>query len=263
MSEKNKHENEKTFDPVAFEAFVRTWVKVSLKEVLNLKTVPPSFDVLKKVMGRGIFDVLKVEDGNSLKKCLCEKDPHTEDCLSWHHLSVKILDSEGNNRWVHSLWLNPVEVLPIEKVSIETPAETEKTSVIENISAGVAEVKVSESTSVTIKNPEIIFPKAVQENVKKNYCWVSFSQSAELKIVDIEEVCNPEFLFDEDAQEWIFYELTGKVGEIVPLDSKDYLNGFEAVIEGNRNILLSVIVSSIEISKKRLKQAIIEGIEKI
>ncbi|MDD5463845.1 MAG: hypothetical protein PHP62_01750 [Candidatus Moranbacteria bacterium] len=263
MSDKHKNENEKVFNPVVFEALVRTWVKVSLKEVLNLKTVPPSFDVLKKVMGRGIFDVLKVEDGNSLKKCLCEKEPHTEDCLSWHHLSVKILDSEGNNRWVHSLWLNPVEVLPIEKVSIETPAETEKTLVIKNISKGVMEVKATEKTSVIIKDPSVIFAKAEKKIATKKYFWISASKDAVLKVVDIVEINNADIVIDEVNQEWFSFEMIGKIGECVSLVGDDFLNGFEAVVEINEDTLSKIMIAFARLSEKCLKQAIIEGIEKI
>lgn len=247
MREKDKKE----FNPVEFEKFVRTWAKVKMKKDLNCKPLPSGFVKFKKEFDDDVMDVLDFKTGISIKQCFCGKNPHTEDCLTWPHVTLTLLDPNFQQVCIHSLWLEPVEFNEdVKTQSME----------IEEISPGITSV-ISNDITTIMKDPRIIFANPAETFVREKYVWISVTKNAGLQILDIDEICNSDFVFDEKAQEWLFNNLAGRIGEIVPVDGNNQSNGFEVVMRGEKDSLLSLFHFFGEISKRTLKNSIKDRID--
>ncbi|HBU11108.1 MAG: hypothetical protein US57_C0026G0004 [Candidatus Moranbacteria bacterium GW2011_GWC2_37_73] len=275
---KDRHEHRGPFDPVAFEVFVRTWKTVKLKKELNLKTIPPSFRDFIILLDDEIFEVLDVKKGNSVTLCLCGKVPHTEDCLTWPHLSVVIEDLEGNIRPIHSLWLEPVEFLPDEKnsvgsVVIQNPAETEKSGIAEEV---VAQEIISENVlggdahlaeDIVEGIPEQVMENMAQaflENFSKvdrmEFMVVYLNKEGTLLVRPIDEFPCDDFISDYKTGQWLFGDLEGAFGELVFLEKDCPSKGFIMVIESKNAQLQKMATNLYYCSRAIFSEQIIQSI---
>jgi hypothetical protein len=201
MSEKKQ----KVFNPEEFEKFVRTWTKVRMKKDLSFKPLPSGFIKFRRDFDDDVMDVIDFKTGISIKQCFCGKNPHTEDCLTWPHLTLTSLDPNFQEVCIHSLWLEPVEFYKEEQVQIQEMK-------IEEIATGVTEV-VSKNIITIVKNPEKIFAEKSKDDNEKKYAFVLF-RDGELIIEDANNSQSKDFIFDQSSGQWILGDAVTDIGVV-------------------------------------------------
>ncbi len=245
---KDKHKQGKLFDAKLFENYVRTWKSVKLKKELKLKTVPPSFRDFVEWLDDGIFEVLDVKQGNTINLCLCKQDPHTEDCLTWPHLSVIVEDLEGNIRPIHSLWLEPVEFLsPMEKVK-------ELIEIVESMPEDLTDIK-EELQNKPGEEPLI---EIAQEQINKKYSFVVLLADGTVVVEDPENSVNPDFAFDSKTGQWLFTDCVEEEGALRHFKNS---TAVAMVIEADSDQLRLLVQTFLEILSDAVGEKILKALK--
>ena len=241
MAMEKKHM--KPFDAENFKSYVRTWTKVRMKKELKCWPLPPGFVQFRKLLDDEVFDVLEIHDGVCLTRCLCGQVPHTDECLTWPHLTVTILDPEEEPRRIHSFWLEPVEFLP--------KAETLNVKVEKD-----AELEINTEQSVEIIQE--LLPE-LSEKMKLNFSILNFTIDG-IEILDAETFANKnsDFMIDLETGHWILGEKEYVAGSIVKTSG----NSAILVLEGDVEFLSDWAIEYVRQVKCEWKSETVKSVTK-
>lgn len=225
---------------------VRRWVKVQLKKRMTYGLLPRLQELLEKY-DDAIFEVFEIGK-DAMKVCACKKtdNKHAPDCVSNPHLMVHVFDPNDNNKIleIRSMFLEPVELSQLVKSQVEKTEDIVKAGeVLEKLAVGIVETK--------------------KDCDEKKYVWIKISPIGEFEIVDVESMSDSNFIFDTETLEWILGDFGGKVGESIPLDGKDWINGFVVVLEGQEHDVFELVFSFATILKNSIKSILTKEINKI
>jgi len=244
MKEKHKVQEE-PFNPEEHKKVALTWTRVRMKNDLDFRPLPPTFVQFSEQFKDGILSVdrTKTRDGTVLKRCLCGKIPCDIGCLTWPNLSLTVTAENNQQAAIHSNWVDPVEILPIEEDDGSFIEENDtfdddlqpQELVVENnfapVERPVAETAAQEyqERAVEIKEDKLM---AVQLNAK-----------GELLVCSLEDFIKAEeFCFDDTSGAWLFGDIVGELNKasILGEDPKDgFLMVMEFKIEPLYDLLLA------------------------
>jgi len=228
MKSKHVHEKEQVFDASEFRNFVLTWKTAKMKETLGYKS-PPGFLKLKEQLDDEVLEIVEIKEGISLNLCLCGKIPHDACCLTWPHLTLSVLNSEGQLFAIHSLWLEPVEFLPtVEKVVHEFEVKGE---VLEN---KIRDAIVEPFQKTIESEQEIVVEKFLKNfsvEDRNDLIVVHFDAKGELTICQLDKFEKDDFIFDYASGSWIFGDTDGTIGKASFLGNNQQC-GFMLILEG-------------------------------
>lgn len=246
------------------------WVKVKLKERMSYGILPRQRDLLEEYDG-AIFEVFeKGKAANTVCTCRKVNGEHVVDCLSHPHPTVHVIDPNDEDKTleIRSMFLEPVEIKLVEEgktaISEKTPGP------IEEVIMETAAQEYIEKTAEVIKAPvesaaekNAIVTGDFATNEKRKYVLIEISKDGELSVQDVEDAIETGLLFDAKDGEWISGNYCGKIGQCVPLDGADWVNGFMMVEEGEAADTYRFASSLAAVLRNATKIAINRDIDKI
>jgi hypothetical protein len=242
------------FDPEKYRIYVLTWATGVMKENLKYKTPSEVFLETSRRLAElddGVCRIIGFEECAPIKKCFCGHDPHTDDCLTWPHLKLLVLDPNDEERWIHDLWMRPVTF----KKSGNNDADAIENSGDVVSDSDTVDSQVPAPATITDKLDElteVLVPVVVTQDVREmlqaaatDYTLVIF-KNGKMSVENASLSGDPELTLDDESGEWLYTDKCAKIGDVIFFDN-DQFRGFVSVIEAEPE-QLRLLISAVQFS---------------